>query len=47
MITFLALAIMVDAMQLICWGWWGGDNVSCTCNHGGCYATDLLGVVGG
>ena len=41
MITFLALAIMVAATQLVGWGW--GDNVSCTCNHGGCYATGGLG----
>ena len=41
MLTFLALAPMVDATQRIGWGWGGGVdvNVPCTCRHGGCYAT--------
>ena len=39
MITFLALAHMLDAAQLV----WGGgdDNVPCTCTHVECYATGL------
>ena len=34
MITFLALAHMLDATQLV-----GDDHISCTCTHVGCYAT--------
>ena len=34
MITFLALAHMLDATQLV-----GDDNIPCTCTHAGCYAT--------
>ena len=39
MTTFLSLAYMLDATQLV----WGGgeDNVPCTCTHVGCYATGL------
>ena len=39
MITFLALAHMLDATQVV----WGGgdDNVPCTCTHVGCYAGGL------
>ena len=39
MITFLALAHMLDATQMV----WGGgdDNVPCTCTHVGCYAGGL------
>ena len=36
MITFLALAHMLDATQLV-----GDDNIPCTCTHVGCYATGL------
>ena len=38
-ITFLALAHMLDATQMV----WGGgdDNVPCTCAHVGCYAGGL------
>ena len=44
MVTFLALAHMVGATQVMGWGGvgvgWGGDgNVPCTCTHGRCYAT--------
>ena len=35
MITFLALAHMLDATQVV---WGGDDNVPCTCTHVGCYA---------
>ena len=34
MITFLALAHMLDATQLV-----GDDSIPCTCTHVGCYAT--------
>ena len=34
MITFLALAHMLDATQLV-----GDDHIPCTCTHVGCYAT--------
>ena len=37
MITFLALAHMLDATQLV-----GDDNIPCTCTHVGCYATGRL-----
>ena len=40
MLTFLALAHMLDATQLM--GWDG--NVPCTCTHVGCYAIDGGGV---
>ena len=47
MITFLALARMLDATQLVWGGWVEGDaNIPCTCTHVGCYAT-RLGWVGG
>ena len=47
MLTFLALAHMLDATQLVWGGWVGGDdNIPCTCTHVGCYAT-RLGWVGG
>ena len=39
MITFLALAHMLDATQLVWGGWGGDDNIPCTCTHVGCYAT--------
>ena len=39
MITFLALAHMLDATQLVRGGWGGDDNIPCTCAHVGCYAT--------
>ena len=39
MITFLALAHMLDAAQLVRGGWGGDDHISCTCTHVGCYAT--------
>ena len=44
MITFLALAHMLSATQLV----WGGgdDNVPCTCTHVGCYARCWVGVGG-
>ena len=36
MITFLALAHMLDATQLVWGGWVGGDdNIPCTCTHVG------------
>ena len=37
MITFLALAHMLDATQVV-WGEGGDDNVPCTCAHVGYYA---------
>ena len=37
MVTFLALAHMVGATQVM--GWGGDGNVHCTCTHGRCYAT--------
>ena len=46
MITFLALAHMLDATQLVRGGWGGDDNIPCTCTHVGCYATGQ-GWVGG
>ena len=46
MITFLALAHMFDATQLVWGGWGGDDNIPCTCTHVGCYATGL-GWLGG
>ena len=45
MITFLALAHMLDATQDAGLGW-GGDNVPCTCTHVGCYARCWVGVGG-
>ena len=39
MITFLALAHMLDATQLVWGGRGGDDNIPCTCTHVGCYAT--------
>ena len=48
MITFLALAHMLDATQLVRGGWVGvDDNIPCTCTHVGCYATGQGWVVGG
>ena len=48
MITFLALAHMLDATQLVRGGWGGGiDNIPCTCTHVGCYATGQGWVGGG
>ena len=45
MLTFLALAHMLDATQML--GWCGGDvNVPCTCTHVGCYARCWVGVGG-
>ena len=45
MLTFLALAHMLDATQVL--GWGGGDvNVPCTCTHVGCYARCWVGVGG-
>ena len=40
MMTFLGLAHMVDATQVMGWGgvWGGDDDVPRTCTHGGCYA---------
>ena len=40
MVTFLELAHMVGATQVmgLGWGWGGDDNVPCTCTHGRCYA---------
>ena len=40
MITFLALAHMQDATQLV-WGVGGDDHVPCACTHVGCYAACL------
>ena len=37
MITFLELAHMVGATQVMGLGWGGDDNVPCTCTHGRCY----------
>ena len=36
MVTFLALAHMLDATQLV--GWGGDGNVPCACTHVRCYA---------
>ena len=47
MITFLALAHMLDATQLVRGGWGGDDNIPCTCTHVGCYATGQGWVGGG
>ena len=41
MMTFLALAHMVDATQVM--GWVGDDDVPCTCTHGRCYASHGVG----
>ena len=42
MITFLALAHMLDATQLV-----GDDHIPCTCTHVGCCATGQGWVGGG
>ena len=48
MITFLALAHMLDAAQLVRGGWGGGDDhIPCTCTHVGCCATGQGWVGGG
>ena len=47
MITFLALAHMLDATQLVRGGWGGDGNIPCTCAHVGCYATGQGWVGGG
>ena len=39
MLTFLALAHMLDATQLVGWD----VNIPCTCTHVGCYAIDGVG----
>ena len=40
MLTFLALAHVFNATQLVKLLWGGGDiNALCTCAHGRCYAT--------
>ena len=39
MMTFLALAHMLDATQLVSGG--GDGSVPCACTHVGCYATGL------
>ena len=45
MLTFLALAHMLDATQDL--GWGGADvNVPCTCTHVGRYARCWVGVGG-
>ena len=46
MVTFLELAHMVGATQVmgLGWGWGGDDNVPCTCTHGRCYASHGIGV---
>ena len=45
MMTFVGLAHMVDATQVMGWGggWGGDDDVPRTCTHGGCYASDGVG----
>ena len=45
MLTFLALAHMLDATQDSGLGW-GEVNVPCTCTHVGCYARCWVGVGG-
>ena len=46
MLTFLALAHMLDVTPKML-GWGGGDvNVPCTCTHVGCYARCWVGVGG-
>ena len=48
MITFLALAHMLDAAQLVRGGWGGGDDhIPCACTHVGCCATGQGWVGGG
>ena len=45
-VTFLALAHMVGATQVMGWvgvGWGGDGNVPCTCTHGRCYASHGMG----
>ena len=49
MVTFLELAHMVGATQVMGWGgvgvgWGGDDNVLWTCTHGRCYASHGIGV---
>ena len=46
MTTFLALAHMLDATQLMGWVGGGDDNIPCTCTHVGCSSTGHLGVGG-
>ena len=43
--TFLGLAHMVDATQVMGWGgvWGGDDDVPRTCTHGRCYASHGVG----
>ena len=45
MMTFRALDNMLDAMQHHGLGWGGDDDVPCTRQHVGCYATSWV-VVG-
>ena len=47
MITFLALAHMLDAAQLVGWVGGGDDHIPCTCTHVGCCATGQGWVGGG
>ena len=42
MMTFLALAHMLDATQVV-WGGGGDDNVPCTCTHVGCCTCPHVG----
>ena len=44
MMTFRALDNMLDAMQHHGLGWGGDDDVPCTWQHVGCYATSWVGV---
>ena len=44
MMTFRALDNMLDAMQHHGLGWGGDDDVPCTRQHVGCYATSWVGV---
>ena len=44
MTTFRALDNMLDAMQHHGLGWGGDDDVPCTWQHVGCYATSWVGV---
>ena len=45
MLTFLALAHMLDVTQDAGLGW-GDVNVPCACTHVGCYARCWVGVGG-
>ena len=47
MLTFLELARMVDATQVMGWGvgWGRDDDVPCTCTHGRCYASHGVGMM--